>query len=74
MEFSDKEDKINASFNKEFSKEFSLGRWSTEVDKSWYDFILYKDLGIEYTLKPGVNCYKITDKKKWLLTRLKYGI
>lgn len=74
MEFSDQQDKVNITFSDEFGYEYRLGKWSADVDKSWHDFILYKDLGIEYTSKPGVDCYKIIDVKKWVLTRLKYAI
>lgn len=43
----------------------------------WYSFILHLDLGIEYLpIESGAvfKVYKITNNKKWLLTRLKYGI
>ncbi len=36
----------------------------------WSNFINNKDLGIRYDYS---NKYFITDEKKWMLTKLKYG-
>ena len=39
--------------------------------KRWKYFIEKKDLGIEYNYAAN---YSIVDEKKWLLSKLKYGL
>lgn len=39
--------------------------------KNWKLFIEKKDLGIEYNYAAN---YSIVDEKKWLLSKLKYGL
>jgi len=45
---------------------------------TWTNFIKFKDLGIEYKSGrseiDGVEKYIITDAKKWVLAKIKYGI
>ena len=55
-------------YSAKFSKPVSVGIWK--------DFIKSKDLGIiclEATSTSSGDLYKIIDKKKWLLAKLKYG-
>jgi hypothetical protein len=41
----------------------------------WHRFINDIDIGIAVTMLPNkIHRYTISDHKKWLLTRLKYGI
>lgn len=40
-------------------------------ETTWADFLKLKDLGIVFQ---GFGEYRIQDKKKWLLCKLKYGI
>jgi hypothetical protein len=40
---------------------------------NWFDFIVYKDLGI-ICLSWQNHLYKIVDEKKWVLAKIKYGI
>ncbi len=51
--------------------------WNWKQIPTWKSFIDSKNLGIEFMSKTGpwplVHIYKIVDKKKWLLTKLKYG-
>jgi hypothetical protein len=56
----------------------TLGSW-TPSTIGWNDYIKSLNLGIEFI--PGItdlnisyHLYKIVDEKKWLLTKLKYGI
>lgn len=53
-------------------------RFETEwvsTDMSWKDFVKSKDLGVEYKHGNLQNeHYIVTDKYKWLLNKLKYGI
>jgi hypothetical protein len=37
----------------------------------WEDFILGKDIGVKYM---QFDRYAIIDQKKWMITKLKYGI
>ena len=39
---------------------------------NWYSFIESKDLGI-VCVDVFADVYSITDEKKWLLTKIKYG-
>ena len=71
MEFKDVHDKVYSTFQHEFLYFYNK---DVDSDKSWRDFIKDKDLGIQYILKPRVDVYEIIDVKKWILTRLKYGI
>lgn len=56
---------LDAIFEKEY--------WNQPV--GWMSFIKRKDLGIQAHLysREG-KTYIITDEKKWMLTRIKYGI
>jgi len=38
---------------------------------TWAEFLRYKDLGIVCL---GSSNYRIQDKKKWMLAKIKYGI
>lgn len=43
----------------------------------WGDFVKSKDLGVEYIAGTSFyanESYKVVDAKKWVYTRLKYGI
>lgn len=40
----------------------------------WGDYIKLLDLGIEYYGSSIGNSYRIIDRKKWMLTKIKYGI
>lgn len=52
-----------------FEKEY----WNQPV--GWTSFIKSKDLGIQVCLYfTKGKIYLITDEKKWMLTRIKYGI
>lgn len=64
MEFEDVQDKVYGALCDEYS----------QSDKKWGEFILYKNLGIEYKPVFHSNTYKIIDEKKWLLTKIKYGL
>ncbi len=41
---------------------------------SWYQYVESKDLGICIVDDPHYSYIEVVDKKKWLLTKLKYGI
>lgn len=45
-------------------------------EKRWSDFIKSKDLGIvcNFNATNNTGLYKITDQKKWALTKIKYGL
>jgi hypothetical protein len=48
--------------------------FSIEFRKSnlfWRDFLKTKDLGIEHVVN---NLYPITDRKKFMLSKIKYGL
>ena len=53
--------------------------WANHPDRhvlvTWKGFIASKDLGVEVAF-PAISLsdYIITDEKKWMLTKLKYGI
>ena len=40
---------------------------------SWKDYILLKNLGLD-VLNDSLHNYRIIDEKKWLLTKIKYGL
>jgi hypothetical protein len=40
---------------------------------SWKDYILLKNLGLD-VLDDSLHTYRIIDEKKWLLTKIKYGL
>jgi hypothetical protein len=44
-----------------------------QEEKSWIVFIEKLDIGLE-CLSYINDLYKITDYKKWLLTKIKYGL
>jgi hypothetical protein len=66
FDFKDINDLIYRTFRDEF---YSL---SNDIF-SWHAFIEYKDIGIN-CINYHSNYYIITDEKKWLLAKLKYGI
>lgn len=48
-----------------------------EAPLFWAEFIKWMDLGVTtYTISESSNFvyYTIVDEKKWILTRLKYGV
>ena len=47
-----------------------------DVNQQWKTFIDKKDLGITWVdvAADDKDCYKILDVKKWLLSKLKYGL
>ena len=75
MEFKDTEIKIYKCF-----------RGANCSEKQYKQYIAFLDLGIEYIFHDGYFCdydpepqdvfinYKITNEKKWAISRLKYGI
>ena len=58
--------------NRLYLKIFNSEYCCSKLD--WRNFIKNKDIGIEHYYVDTVAVYKITDTKKWLMTRLKYGI
>jgi hypothetical protein len=58
-------------FCDEYVSHVSHRDWS-----GWIDFINQKDLGVKCTIteNKGYLNYEIVDHKKWLLSKLKYGI
>lgn len=68
-----KRKKIFVDFNQILDSIFEEEYWYQPV--GWMRYIKSKDLGIEAHLysKEG-KTYLITDEKKWMLTRIKYGI
>jgi len=78
MEFNDEQDIVWHLFAKEYEDNVS---WISR--KTWKEFIENKDLGIHFVknyvdIHCNLNCtssaYFIVDERKWLLTKLKYGI
>lgn len=67
MVFEDKSYILTNAFRSEFNK-------IPETTRVWYDFIFSKDLGVEYIYIVKYPVYKVIDEKKWIFTRLKYGI
>lgn len=66
LEFQLSDDPIFRCFKKE---------WSESNHYLYKEFINYKNLGIIWLINRSKNhCYEIIDEKKWLLTKLKYGI
>ena len=65
MQFDDINDTVYSAFQYEFEDEY------LRTNKQWSAFIKDKDIGIQYFIK---KVYTVVDPKKWLLTRLKYGI
>lgn len=68
MEFEDKHRKIYHQFIHEYNKCYS----------TWKTFLDSKDLGITKDVRYSAvtsmfRRYIITDKKKWALTKIKYG-
>ena len=63
MLYDDKSEKLYDSL---FDEYIIIG-----IDFGWKEFIASKDLGIKYL---SDDIYEIVDKKKWMLTRIKYGI
>jgi hypothetical protein len=53
-----------------FSKE---NQTSTDSDLAWKLYIERKDMGIVCADEEAFH-YKIVDKKKWMLAKIKYGI
>lgn len=45
--------------------------WYNNGNATWDEFLKYKDLGLVYL---GLCKYRIQDKKKWMLAKIKYGI
>lgn len=72
MEFKDPQSKVYKIFRDEWVNS-PESRMLCD-DTSWFNLIKNKNLGIEYISARCFDCYKIVDQKKWLLTRLKYGI
>lgn len=66
MEFKDETFKIYELFWNE---------WSVSNYSNWDDLIKSKDLGIIFIeVGQGLSHnYKIVDKKKWILNKIKYG-
>ena len=62
MEFNDYDCIIYIIFKQEFHLHSS---------PIWNEFILEKNIGLVYY---GNNRYRIVDEKKWMLTKIKYGI
>lgn len=48
--------------------------WFEKDCPDWCRFILEKNLGISYIDDAYDGEYVVTDIKKWLMSRLKYGI
>ena len=66
MEFKDPNNKVFHAFVKEYFN-------SNKTLFFWKEFIKNKDIGIEDVTVID-RCYKITNKKKWVLAKIKYGI
>ncbi len=47
--------------------------WATNDYKGWESIIKSKDLGVVCT-NIEHDLYEVTDQKKWLLAKIKYGI
>ena len=67
MEFKDTNDRLYSAlqdiyYNCETRYSITLG---------WQGFVKEQDIGLQYL---SYDRYKITDEKKWLLTKIKYGI
>lgn len=71
MEFEDIDDNVYYTFQDEFEQSILLR------SQEWLDFVNNKNIGIKHTMKfskCGNIIYTIIDKKKWVLTRLRYNI
>ena len=51
---------------------FKVEYFLNNTTPSWSSFVLSKDLGI-ILINFHEETYRITDEKKWLLSKLKYG-
>lgn len=67
MEFNDSEDTIYYYFRDYYH---NLREDEYTHINNWGEFIEALDIGIEFYKD---EIYKIVDKKKWLLTKIKYG-
>ena len=66
MEFRDVNNIITDMFLDEYTQSSIIG---------WTRFIEKKDIGIVYNNTHSAhNIYKVVNEKKWLLTKIKYGI
>lgn len=83
MEFKDPDDLIYLQFYEDYHN--LRTDWTSFRSYTWYEYIKDIDIGIEYieAAKPEdvdnededeEYDYKIVDAKKWLVSRLKYGI
>lgn len=69
MEYNLLQQKMYAAFHKEFKETYLL-----HTRENWTKFIKHKNIGIEFICYTCSVEYKIVNEKKWLMTRLKYGI
>lgn len=68
MEFDESFIDINEKIWKTLKMEFASKLFYTE----WEDYIT-ENIGLSYKTKHGLSLYKIVDKKKWMLAKIKYG-
>ena len=59
-----------SSFNNENVYNTLVREWVESTITTWSVFIKKKSLGIKHI---GGNSYKVVNKKKWLLNKIKYG-
>lgn len=69
MEFKDSDNIIFQNLNEEFANSKIY---------SWADFIEQKNIGITYCVdtsyKNSVNIYQVVNIKKWIMSKIKYGV
>lgn len=67
MEFKDEKFVIHYAFIEDFKH---------SIIEEWTEYITSLDLGVHYTSTDDdeIDSYLITDEKKWLLSKIKYGI
>jgi len=66
MDFNDTDGNIIGAFYNEWHKDW--------YHTTWADFIIIKDLGIHFVQTINECHYTIVNDKKWLYSKLKYGI
>jgi hypothetical protein len=64
---------VNNSVYNIFENEWFEKHNFNPIRKQWCSFINEKELGIECMYFTSI-IYNIVDEKKWIITRLKYGI
>jgi hypothetical protein len=53
-------------------RDYNYNTTKLDTQNIWFKFIVHLNIGIK-CLKWTTDYYQITDERKWLLTKIKYG-